>query len=170
MARAAAVSCLEKNYEAFGCGEGACQSVESINATGQLYNATEQYLLDPRSQEAPYKEFEPFEFRLNDDQLEVRLGIHVARLVLDQFNLAASLATVARRAAKDETHLSPYPLQDPVHQVLRPGQYFGGDAFCYPASCQLLQIARLLRRRINRDFGKEVIDVHYAMRGNVSAE
>jgi hypothetical protein len=132
----------------------------------------EQYLPNPRSQEAPHKEFEPFQFRLNDDQLEVRLGIHIARLVLDQFNLAASLALsaiIARRAMKDDTHLSPYPLQDPVHQVLGPRQYFGGDAFCYPASCQLLQIACLLRRRINRDFGKEVVDVHYGKRGRLSA-
>jgi hypothetical protein len=49
----------------------------------------EVYLLYPRPQETPNKKFEPLQLCLYDDQLEVRLGVLVARLVFDKFNLAA---------------------------------------------------------------------------------
>jgi phage-related protein len=50
------------------------------------------HLFYPRSQKAPDEEFEPLQFRLYDDQFEIRLGVHVARLVFDKFNLPAPLA------------------------------------------------------------------------------
>jgi hypothetical protein len=51
------------------------------------------YLFYPRPQKASDEELESLQFRLYDDQLEIRLGIHVARLVFDKFNLPAPLAT-----------------------------------------------------------------------------
>jgi hypothetical protein len=50
------------------------------------------YLFYPRSQKASHEKLESLEFRLYDYQLEVGFWIHVARLVLDELNLAASLA------------------------------------------------------------------------------
>jgi hypothetical protein len=40
------------------------------------------------AQKAPYEELEALQFRLYDDQLEIRLRIHIARLVLNKFNLS----------------------------------------------------------------------------------
>jgi hypothetical protein len=50
------------------------------------------YLLYSGPQEAAHKELEPFQLRLDDDQLEVRLWVHVARLVLNQLDLPTPLA------------------------------------------------------------------------------
>jgi hypothetical protein len=50
------------------------------------------YLLYSGPQEAAHKELEPLQLRLDDDQLEVRLWVHVARLVLNQLDLPTPLA------------------------------------------------------------------------------
>jgi hypothetical protein len=59
---------------------------------GASWSTRSLYLFDSRSQKASYEKLESLEFRLYDYQLEIGLWIHVARLVLDELNLAASLA------------------------------------------------------------------------------
>lgn len=54
--------------------------------------AVTTYLFYPCPQEAADQELEALEFGLDNDELEVGLGIHVARLVFNQLNLAAPLA------------------------------------------------------------------------------
>jgi hypothetical protein len=75
------------------CRDWICSGCASIwkdceYASGKLVMG-EVYLLYPRPQETPNKKFEPLQLCLYDDQLEVRLGVLVARLVFDKFNLAA---------------------------------------------------------------------------------
>jgi hypothetical protein len=59
---------------------------------GASWSTRSLYLFDSRSQKASYEKLESLEFRLYDYQLEIGLWIHVARLVLDELNLAATLA------------------------------------------------------------------------------
>lgn len=47
------------------------------------------YLLYPRPQKTPHQKLEALEFRLYDDEFEIRLRIHIPRLVLHKLNLAA---------------------------------------------------------------------------------
>jgi hypothetical protein len=49
----------------------------------------EVYLLYPCPQKTPDEELESLQLCLYDDQLEICLGVLVARLVFDKFNLAA---------------------------------------------------------------------------------
>jgi hypothetical protein len=49
------------------------------------------YLLYPCPEEAPHKELEPLQLGLDDNQLEIRLGVHVARLILNQLDLPTPL-------------------------------------------------------------------------------
>lgn len=84
-----AVACPWKQYEQLGCGEDVGRSVLRYQHAALLQARCDPHLFDPRSQEASHKEFESLQFRLYDDQFEVRLGVHVACLIFDQFNLAA---------------------------------------------------------------------------------
>lgn len=52
----------------------------------------ELYLLYPRPQEAPHQELEPLKLSLYNNQLEIRLRIHISRLVFHQFNLPQSVS------------------------------------------------------------------------------
>jgi hypothetical protein len=49
--------------------------------------------LQAGAQEAADEELEALELRLDDDELEVGGGVHVARLVLDELNLRRALAS-----------------------------------------------------------------------------
>lgn len=50
------------------------------------------HLLQSRPQEAPDQELEALEFCLDDDEFEVRLRVHVPRLVFYKLNLPTPLA------------------------------------------------------------------------------
>lgn len=50
-------------------------------------SAADVYLLNPRSQETPHKELESLKLCLYNDELEIRLRIHIPRLVFHKLNL-----------------------------------------------------------------------------------
>lgn len=90
-ARGGVVENLVRRRVGLGCGGDASRSgLTSVHCHSHSYDCVCTYLLYPRSQEASNKELEPLEFRLDDDQLEIRLRVHVAGLVFDQFNLPTS--------------------------------------------------------------------------------
>lgn len=53
----------------------------------------ELHLLHPRSKEAPDEELEPLELRLYHDQLEIRLRVHIPRLVLHELDLQEAVVS-----------------------------------------------------------------------------
>ena len=59
----------------------------SPESNQQAQAGEEKDLGYPRPQERPHKEFEPFEFCLDDDEAEIGFRVHVARLRFYQVDL-----------------------------------------------------------------------------------
>ena len=52
-----------------------------------MVGSARTYLFYPGAEKAADEKFEALELRLDDDELEVRLGVHVPRLLLDELDL-----------------------------------------------------------------------------------
>lgn len=82
------------------------------------------YLLYPSPQKASNQKLVSLKFCLYDDELEVGLGVHVAGLVFNHFNLAASLISLdfpPLNMHQGLIYLPSYPVQDSVHELAGPG-------------------------------------------------
>jgi hypothetical protein len=91
-----------------------------LSAQPKQMHGHKTHLLYPCPQEAAHKKLEPLQLGLDDDQFEIRLRVHVARLILNQLDLPTPLARrqTAILMAQGQplpTHLSAYPLQHPFH-------------------------------------------------------
>jgi hypothetical protein len=74
-----------------GCGGGVGRSA-SLIAIQLGYCREGAHLLQSRAQEAADQELEALEFRLDNDELEIRLRIHIPCLVFHKLNLPTPLA------------------------------------------------------------------------------
>lgn len=128
-----------------------------------------QYLLQSRPQKAPNQKLKSLQLRLNNNQLEIRLRVHIPRLIFDKLNLPPTLVPFFNPTFPPScpiksllvTYLPSHPLQHPIHRLPRPLQNLRRHALRNPTPCQFLQVACFPRRAVDRDFGEQVIDIHY---------
>lgn len=160
------------------------QSSSSSPSLLHSINTHVTHLLQPRSQQTTDQELEALQLRLDDDEFEVGLRIHIPRLLFDQLNLPTPLARHAHAWSavrlsrvclsrvwqeQEQTYLPSDPLQYPFHELLWPIEYRRRRALRHPQSRQLLQVPRLLRRRVHGNFGEEVVNVHGRVTPEVAA-